>query len=293
MPGFSIHTYQVINEHGNNTFVRFHLVSNQGLKYLTSAEAARIGGLDPTYAARDLYNAIANGDYPSWQLYVQALTLDDVKSADFDVFDTTRLLPLDKYPLRPVGQLVLNKNPVNYFAEVEEIALCPNNLVPGIVGAPDQLFQARRLSYRDAQLYRLGANFQNIPINCPFKSFTYNNNGLFNLEKTDDSPTYYPNTYNGPVPYVDVNRGELIEIVQDTSLSLDQAAQHYEKLTEDARQRLIGNFVDSLGKASTNLQERALKWFRVIHEELAERVERGLLYNRSKQQRSLDGWGYH
>ncbi|XP_047985972.1 catalase-like isoform X2 [Leguminivora glycinivorella] len=277
MPGFSVHTYQVTNDQGESHFLRFHLLPDQGEGYLTSKEGMEISGINPDAFTKDLYNAIANGDYPSWQVLVQVLSLEQVRNAAFDVFDVTKVLPVDEYPLQPLGRLVLDRNPVNFFAEIEQIAMCPTNLVPGILGAPDKLFEARRLSYRDAQYYRLGANFQNIAVNCPLRqSFTYNNNGR-PPAKITDRPTYWPNTYHGPVPYVDPERPEVLEIVQDTSLNFDQASHHYKyELPEDARKRLISNIVDSLVQADPKLQDRAVKLFKIINADLGIRVERGL-----------------
>ncbi|XP_061709925.1 catalase-like [Cydia pomonella] len=277
MPGFSIHTYQVINKQGESHFLRFHILPDQGERFLTSKEGMKISGIDPDAFIKDLYNAIGNGDYPSWQVLVQVLSLEQVTHADFDVFDVTKALPLDKYPLQPLGRLVLDKNPVNFFAEFEQIAMCPNHLVPGILGAPDKLFEARRLSYRDAQYYRLGANFQNIAVNCPLRQpFTYNNDGRA-PQKITDRPTYWPNTYNGPVPYVDPKTPEVAQIVQDTSLNFDQASHLYQyEMTEDARKRLVSNIVYSLAPAEPRIQDRAIKWFKIINTDFGSRVERGL-----------------
>lgn len=281
IPGYSVHTYQVVNETGHSSFVRFTLTSNQGYKYLTSEESIYISGNNPDYAIKDLYNAIENGDYPSWIVYVQSLTLEDVEKADFDVFDVTRILPTDKYKLRPVGRFVLNKNPENYFAEVEQIAMCPGNLVPGILGAPDKLFEARRMAYRDAHYYRLQTNFNNIPVNCPYRSATYNVAGVHSTSKSG-APTYYPNSYNGPKPYVDEKIVELIDLVQEDSHNFDQVSTFYEKLGEDERKRLIDNIVDNLGQAETKQQKRILKLFRIINANFSQRVADGLLRDKDK-----------
>lgn len=281
MPGFSIHTYQVVDAKGRINFVRFHFISNQGLKYLKSDEATRIGGMDPDYAIRDLYNAIANGDYPSWQVAVQVVRMKDVKRFGFEVFDITRILPLDKYPLRPVGRFVLNRNPINYFAEVEQIAMSPSHLIPGIPGAPDKMFEARRLGYRDTQYYRLGVNFQLIEVNRPLKMpYTYNIDGVPPVP-ISDAPVYYPNTYNGPVPYIDLYRGDMFQIIQDMTLNFDQASDYYVSLTKDAKQRMIDNLVDSIRRADRKLQDRMVKWFTQINLEFGRRVQYGLMANRT------------
>ncbi|XP_075971173.1 catalase-like [Anticarsia gemmatalis] len=286
MPGFGIHTYQVVNEHGDKYFIRFHFIPDQGIKGLRSEEARKITATDQDYATRDLYRAIGNGDFPSWTAKIQVLTLDEVKNAGFDVFDVTKVLPLDRYPLRPLGRFVLNKNPTNYFAEIEQLAYSPANLVPGILGAPDKVFEARRLAYRDAQYYRLGGNFFNIPVNCPLhnKPFPYNRDGQPPVkENMKDIPNYYPNSFHGPVPYKEHNRAELIEVYQDEANNFDQARELYvNELTTDERKRLVENILYSLGPATKNLQDRAVKMFGLIHPDLSERLYAGLQANRTR-----------
>ncbi|XP_063361566.1 catalase-like [Cydia amplana] len=286
MPGFGVHTYQVVNKHGESTFVRWHFVPDAGIKNLRSEEASRIAAQDPDYATRDLYNAIANGNPPSWKVSIQVLTLEDVKKAGFDVFDVTKALPLDDYPLKPVGRFVLNKNSINYFAEIEQLAFSPTNLVPGILGAPDKVFEARRMSYRDAQYYRLGANFNKIPVNCPIQTqaLAYNRDGRPPLKENDrDIPNYFPNTFNGPQPYKDPKRPQLIEIYQDLPNNFDQATELYtQEMTKGERSRLVENILFSLGGAAKNLQDRAVKLFTVIHPDLGGRIQKGLLANRTQ-----------
>ncbi|KAH9632525.1 hypothetical protein HF086_004540 [Spodoptera exigua] len=270
MPGFSIHTYQVVNNnHSENHFVRFHFQPDAGIKYIFAEEARRLAGTDTEYATRDLYNAIGTGNYPSSTASIQVLTESDVKNASFDVFDVTKVLPQEKYPLKPLGRLVLNRNPINYFAEIEQLAFCPANLVDGILGSPDKVFEARRLAYRDAQYYRLGANFLRIPVNCPLrhKAYPYNRDGVPPLnDNLGDIPNYYPNSFNGPVPYVDNNVGELIEIYEDKPNNFDQARDLYmNEFSAEEKRRLVENIVHSLKKATGFLQERAIKIFRRIH----------------------------
>ncbi|CAB3242944.1 unnamed protein product [Arctia plantaginis] len=285
MPGFGIHTYQVVNEHGEKYFIRFHFRPDQGLKTLTSEKARKIGGIDPDYNTRDLYTAIGNGNFPSWTASIQVLTLNDVKNAGFDVFDVTKVLPLDKYPLRLLGRFVLNKNPINYFAEIEQLAFSPANLVPGILGAPDKVFEARRLAYRDSQYYRLGSNFNNIPVNCPFqkKTFTYNRDGEPPVkDNMRDIPNYYPNSFNGPVPYKDEDAVQLIEIYQDKANNFEQSRELYiNEMSPDERKRLVENILYGLGPATKFIQERAVKIFQLIHPDLGERIWKGLQANKT------------
>ncbi|CAG4941198.1 unnamed protein product [Parnassius apollo] len=256
-----------------------------GIKNLRSEEARQIAAVDPDYATRDLYRAIGNGNFPSWKVSIQVLSLNDVKNAGFDVFDVTKVLPLDSYPLIPVGVFVLNKNPINYFAEIEQLAFNPANLVPGILGGPDKVFEARRLAYRDAQYYRLGANFNKIPVNCPIqaKVMAYNRDGRPPVEDNGiDSPNYYPNSYNGPEAYFDKKRTELIEIFQDDPNNFQQATELYvNEMTKDERSRLVENLLYSLGPVAKFLQDRAVKLFTIIHPDLGNRLAEGLAANRT------------
>ncbi|KAJ2946877.1 hypothetical protein O0L34_g16210 [Tuta absoluta] len=286
MPGFGIHTFEVANKKGEKYFIRFHFYPDAGIKNLRTEEARKISAVDPDYATRDLYNAIGNGDFPTWDVQIQVLTYDDVKEAGFDVFDVTKVLPLDKYPLKPLGKMVLNKNPVNYFAEIEQLAYSPANLVPGILGGPDKVFEARRLAYRDAQYFRLGANFNNIPVNCPIQAVVhaYNRDGTPPVKDNEkDKPNYYPNTFNGAVPYKEPKRAELIDIYQDEANNFDQATELYiNEITPEERTRLVENILYSLGPVTKELQQRAVKFFSVIHPDLGSRIEQGLLANRTK-----------
>lgn len=284
MPGFGIHTFQVVNNHGENFFVRFHFLPDAGINNLSSKEARKIAGEDPDYAIRDLYNAIGDGNFPSWSIFIQVLSTEDVKTATFDVFDVTKALPQDKYPLRPLGRMVLNKNPTNYFAEIEQLAFCPGNLVPGILGGPDKLFEARRLFYRDAQLYRLGANFNRIPVNCPLHDINlsaYNRDGKPPvLNNYGGIPNYYPNSFNGPIPYSDLKSGELVEIIEEDANNFDQARELYvNEMTKDERIRLVDNVLYSLKDAIPELQERAVTLFTMIHPDLGSRIHQGLQKN--------------
>ncbi|OWR48787.1 catalase [Danaus plexippus plexippus] len=283
MPGFGIHTFQVVNEHGDSHFVRFHFVPDAGIKNLRSEEARKIGAEDADYNTRELYRAIGNGEFPSWTVSIQVLTLDEVKTAGFNVFDVTLVLPLDDYPLQKLGRLVLNKNAVNYFAEIEQLAFSPANLVPGILGAPDKLFEARRLSYRDAQYYRLGANFNKIPVNCPFRTevFAYNRDGRAPVKDNDkDTPNYFPNSFHGPVPYIDKSKGDLIEIVEEKANNFIQSRELYvNEMTNEERNRLVENILYSLGPATQFIKDRAVKVFMLIHPDLGTRIEHGLSAN--------------
>lgn len=286
MPGYGIHTYEVVNDQGDHYYVRFHFVPDAGIRNLTSTEGIRLSGREPDYATRDLYNAIENGRFPSWSAAVQILTLDDVENAPFDVFDTSRTIPLDEYPLQFFGRFVLNKNPSNYFADMEQLAFSPANLVPGILGGVDRLFEARMLAYRDAQYYRLGSNFNKINVNCPLltKALTNLRDGKAPVKDNESGhPNYYPNSFHGPKPYVEKKKSVLLKIIQDESKNFDQARTLYEvELTSYDRSTLAQNIVESLLQAAPFLRERAVKLYTVIHPDLGRRVAEGLRVNGSE-----------
>ncbi|XP_052738571.1 catalase-A-like [Bicyclus anynana] len=280
MPGFGIHTYQVENKKKELYFIRFHFLPDAGVKSLPSEVAVQRGAFNADILTVDLYGRIANGTYPSWTVSVQILSLDDVKKEGAKVFDVTRTIPLKKYPLHKIGKIVLDRNPKNYFAEVEQMAFCPSHLVPGIVGAPDKLFESRRLAYRDAQLYRLGGNFNSIPVNCPFQveTHTYNRDGLSPVgDNQRDVPNYYPNSFHGPAPVMTEHCSSLISIVETEAGNFDQAAEVYaEELTDRERDELIKNVVFALSTVVESIQFRALKLFAKIHQDFGSRVEQGL-----------------
>ncbi|XP_045764434.1 catalase-like isoform X2 [Maniola jurtina] len=280
MPGFGIHTYQVENKYGEPHYARFHFIPDGGIENLSSEKALNLTALEPDYLTKDLYRAIGNGDFPSWTVSVQILTKEDIKKTGTKMFDSTRVIPLKEFPLHEIGKLVLNRNAKNFFAEIEQLAFCPGNLVPGILGSPDKLFQARRLAYRDTQLYRLGGNFKKIPVNCPFqtKVYTYNRDGVPPVgDNEEDAPNYYPNSFNGPAPYMAQQSSRLIKIVEKRAYNFDQAAELYEnELTTEERTELIKNLVFSLGPVTKFLQDRAIKIFTTIHKDLGFRVARGL-----------------
>ncbi|XP_045764448.1 catalase-like [Maniola jurtina] len=283
MPGFGIHTYQVENEFGGTQFVRFHFMPDAGIKNMFSEEARNISFWDPDYLTRNLYKSIATGDFPSWTVSVQILTESDVKKAGPQVFDVTRVVSLKDYPLHQVGKMVLNRNAKNYFAEMEQLAFNPANTVNGILGAPDKIYESRRFAYRDAQLYRMGANFNNIPVNCPFqvKTTTYNRDGSPPVgDNEEDIPNYYPNSFNGPVPSVTKQCPGLIDITETKGDNLDQAKEFYaNEMKADERSRLVENLVVSLKPVCEFIQKRAIKAFRNIHPDLGNRVAQGLRLN--------------
>lgn len=163
---FGGHTYTLTKSDGSYHYVRFHFITNQGVKNLTEEEAAKLAGTNPDFHATDLYNSIKTGDYPSWDVKIQVIHPDQVANAPLDLFDMTKVWPHDLYPLRTIGRMVLNRNPENYFTEIEQAAFSPSNMVSGIGPSPDPMLQARMFAYPDAARYRLGVNYQFLPTNA-------------------------------------------------------------------------------------------------------------------------------
>ncbi len=198
--GFGSHTYAFINAKGERHWVKFHFKSQQGIRNWTNAEAAEKIGHDRETHQRDLYEAIERGEYPKWTFYIQAMPEADADKHWYNPFDLTKVWPHGDYPLIEVGVLELNRNPENYFAEVEQAALTPANLVPGVGHSPDKMLQARIFSYGDAHRYRLGVNAEQLPVNkprCPVH--TYHADGTMKLSGPANPDAYYePNSMNGP-----------------------------------------------------------------------------------------------
>ena len=174
MHGFGSHTFSFVNAANERFYVKFHFKSAQGIENYTDAEAARLVGQDRESAQRDLYEAIEHGNFPKWHFRIQVMPEADASKVPYNPFDITKVWPHNDYPLIDVGTIELNRNPENYFADVEQAAFTPANVVPGIGFSPDRLLQGRLFSYGDAQRYRLGINHHQIPVNaprCPFHSF--------------------------------------------------------------------------------------------------------------------------
>jgi catalase len=197
MDGFGSHTYSLVNEAGERVYVKWHFKTRQGIKNLSAAEAVGIAGSDPDHAQRDLFNAIAASDFPQWDVRVQVATPQQLREWEartgWNPFDLTKVWPHGDFPLHPVGVLELNRNPVNYHAEVEQAAFSPANVVPGMGYSPDKMLQGRLFAYHDAQLYRVGTNHQHLPVNaprCPFHN--QQRDGAMAFGNGGAAPNYAP-----------------------------------------------------------------------------------------------------
>ncbi len=200
MHGFGSHTFSLINARNERVWVKWHFKSKQGVKNLSPADATRLKGEDPDYAQRDLFNAIARGDFPKWRVCIQVMPEADASTYPINPFDLTKVWPHKDYPLIEVGELTLNRNPVNYFAEVEQSAFSPSNIVPGLGFSPDKMLQGRLFAYADAHRYRVGTNHQQLPVNapkCPYHT-NYRDGSMRFDANGGAGPNYEPTIFGAP-----------------------------------------------------------------------------------------------
>ncbi|MDN6490641.1 MAG: catalase, partial [Yaniella sp.] len=196
MNGYGSHTYMWANAEGERFWVKYHFLTNQGMEHLSNEEAEALAGTDAEYHRRDLYEAIARGDNPSWDLWVQIMPYEDAKTYRYSPFDLTKIWSKKDYPRIKVGTMELNRNPANHFAEIEQAAFSPGNMVPGVGMSPDKMLLGRNFAYADAQRYRIGTNFQQLPVNRPINEVhSYNFEGSMWFEHTGARRPYVPNSF--------------------------------------------------------------------------------------------------
>ncbi len=287
MNGHSSHTFKWYNERGAHCWVKFHFKTEQGIQNFTREEAARMAGENPDQATRDLFDAIARRDFPSWRVCVQIMPPADAKSYRWNSFDVTKIWPHADYPLIQIGRMVLNRNPGNYFADVEQSAFSPGNFVPGIGASPDKMLQARVISYNDAHLYRLGPNYQLLPVNAPkaCPAANYQRDAYMRLDGNGGGgPNYWPNSMGGPAPDPAVAEppfdaeGQVARHpVKLTDDDFFQPGELYRRVMNDAdREHLVGNIVAHLGKAQRRIQLRQAALFYKADADYGRRVAAGL-----------------
>lgn len=270
MNGYSSHTFSLINEKNELFYVKWHFKTKQGIKNFTGEEAGEMRGKDPDYAQRDLFEAIAKGDFPKWRVCVQIMPEKDAETYRINPFDLTKVWPHGDYPLLEIGELVLDRNPVNYFAEVEQAAFEPRNVVPGMGFSPDKMLQARLISYPDAHRYRLGANYDALPVNkpqCPVH--TYNRDGAMRFDGNSGAAVNYePNSFQGPTqdPSFRERPRPVTGTVDRHDHRLDgdyytQPGNLFRLMRTDARERLVGNIVGSMRTVPRRIQELQIQHF--------------------------------
>ncbi|WAH36093.1 catalase [Alicyclobacillus dauci] len=281
MHGFGSHTFQWVSAEGKAVWVKYHFRTDQGIENFTREEAARVAGEDPDSATRDLYTSIAEGNFPSWTLCVQIMPLEDADHYKFDPFDVTKVWHYDDYPMIPVGRMVLNRNPENYFAEVEQVAMSPANIVPGIGYSPDKMLQGRLFAYSDAHRYRLGTNYNLLPVNRPHIADVqnYQRDGAMRFDGNGGgSVNYEPNSFNGPTQ-LDSAKGYHLPVSGTAESTPYQHDDHYTQpgdlyrlMSPDEKERLIDNIVHSMTGVDETIQRRQIEHFRKADEEWGNRV---------------------
>lgn len=295
MQGFGVHTFRFINAEGTSSFVKFHWRPAAGTCSLVWDEAQKLAGKDTDFHRRDLWEAIEGGDYPEWELGVQVISEDDEHSFDFDILDPTKLIPEELVPITPLGKMVLNRNPDNFFAETEQVAFCPGHIVPGIDFSNDPLLQGRLFSYTDTQLSRLGGpNFHELPINRPLVPIHNGQRDAMHRSTIDKGrASYEPNSIDGgwpketpPAPenggfesyHERIDADKIRQRSPSFSDHFSQARLFYKSMSPHEQEHIIGAYSFELGKV-----ER--EWIRArqvneilanIDLELAARVARNL-----------------
>lgn len=270
MDGFSSHTYSLWTEKGERFWVKWHLKTVQGIKCLTDEEAAKMAGEDLDLHRRDLFTSIAKGDFPKWKVQIQIMPEKDAQTYSIHPFDLTKVWPHSDYPLHDVGILELNRNPENYFAEVEQAAFEPGNMPPGIGSSPDKMLQARLLSYPDTHRYRIGINYAALPVNkarCPVH--TYNRDGHMRFDGNyGGQVNYQPNSFNGPVddkrfkePPMKIDGDADRFDHRQGNEDYKQAGDLFRLMTADKKALLISNIVRAMKPVPKEIQLRQLVHF--------------------------------
>lgn len=283
---FGSHTYSLWNKKGERYWVKFHFKSHQGNKCYTNEEAAAVIAQTRDNAQEDLYQAIESGDFPRWTFYIQIMEETEAERVSFNPFDITKVWPHKDYPLIEVGVLELNRNPENYFAEVEQSSFSPSNIVPGIGYSPDKMLQGRIFSYADAHRYRVGTHYEMLPINRPrFPVKNYHLDGAmrFDSPENGDGDFYEPNSFGGPVqdikeaePPLRVSGEATYYDHRSDGNDYDQPAALYHLFDEDQKQRFYKNFASAMQGVPEFIIERQLSHFEKADPQWAEGVRKAL-----------------
>jgi len=290
MQGFGVHSYRLVNADGESVFVKFHWTPKQGTHSLVWDEAVKLAGADPDFHRRDLWEAIESGEYPEWELGLQIFTADEAERFSFDILDATKLIPEELVPILPVGRMVLDRNPDNFFAETEQVAFCTSHVVPGIDFSNDPLLAGRNHSYIDTQISRLGgANFHEIPINAPLAPVHNNQrDGIHRQAIPRGRVAYEPNSLGGGCPFQAGAKGFVsfpAPVEGDTVRGkpekfadhYTQATLFYNSQTGWEQAHIVGGFRFELSKVTVPaIRERMLSSLRNVDDGLAAQVAVGL-----------------
>ncbi|MGM0876106.1 MAG: catalase KatA [Bacillota bacterium] len=285
MHGFGSHTFKWTNAEGDGVWIKYHFKTEQGVKNISPEVAAQIAGENPDYHTEDLFNAIEKGDFPAWKLYVQIMPLEDADTYRFDPFDVTKVWSQKDYPLIEVGRMVLDRNPENYFAEVEQATFSPGTLVPGVDVSPDKMLQGRLFAYHDAHRYRVGANHQALPINRAKNEVkNYQRDGQMRFDDNGGKSVYYePNSFGGPTETPENKQaaypvsGIAESVAYDHNDHYTQAGDLYRLMTEEQREHLVSNIVGAIKPVERDeIKLRQIEHFYKADPEYGTRVAEGL-----------------
>ncbi|GAB2651813.1 catalase [Nocardia goodfellowii] len=289
MDGFGSHTYQWINAEGERFWVKYHFKTDQGIEYLTQAEADHLAGTSPDHHRKDLYEAIERGDFPSWTLKVQVMPVAEAESYRFNPFDLTKVWSQQDYPLIEVGRWTLNRNPGNFHVDIEQAAFAPSNLVPGIGFSPDKMLLGRVFAYADAHRYRIGVNHHELPPNRARAAEvnSYSKEGAMRFEYNDASvPVYAPNSFGGPHAQAHqapdggawdfdptMLRAGYIQHAEDNDFA-QAGTLVREVLDDDERDRLVANVAGHiLGGVQEPILTRVFQYWKNVDADLGKRIE--------------------
>lgn len=270
MDGFSVNTFIWVNEEGKRRFVKFHWKTKQGIKTIDRKEATRLSGENPDIAVENLRKDIENKNFPKWELCVQIMEIEDADKLEFDPLDATKTWPEDRFPLYPIGMMTLNKNPDNFFAQVEQSAFCPGNIIPGVEISADKMLVPRTFSYSDTQRYRLGANFSTLPTNRPLvKVHNNEQDGEATIFYSTSNTNYFPNSLNKNIPTPDSSvippkycvSGEVEKTPIRKQDNFTQAGERFIQMTKEEKEHLADNIAIELYKCKNDIVNRVLKNF--------------------------------
>ncbi|KON67170.1 catalase [Peribacillus butanolivorans] len=283
--GFGSHTFKWVNDEGQGVWVKYHFKTEQGIKNLDVNLAAKLAGENPDYHTEDLFNAIEKGDFPAWKLYVQIMPLEDADTYRFDPFDVTKVWSQKDYPLIELGRMELNRNPENYFAEVEQATFSPGTFVPGIEASPDKMLQGRLFAYGDAHRYRVGSNHNQLPVNRPkVEANNYQRDGFMRADDNGKGSVYYePNSFDGPTETAENKTtpfevtGQVAQVGHNSDDHYTQAGDLYRLLSEEEKTRLVETIVGAMKPVELEeIKLRQIGHFYKADPEYGTRVAEGL-----------------
>ncbi|WP_026346678.1 catalase [Variovorax atrisoli] len=281
MHGYGAHGFGLINDANERCWVKFHFKTRQGIRCLTDAQARATIAEDRESAQRDLFEAIERGEHPRWSLHVQLMSQQQAEALSFDAFDPTKVWPQDEFPLVELGELTLDANPDNYFAQVEQATFNPAHMVPGLCISPDRLLQGRLLAYADAQRYRVGTHHAALPVNRPRAPVhTYHADGAMRLDVPPRTDAYYePNSFGGPRP--DRQHAEPALPLSGDAARFDdrqglgdyvQATALYRRMGSAERERLAANVAAAMAGVPETIQRRQIEHFRLVDAVLGQAI---------------------